>query len=661
MTKLGSDSFSEITDTEANIQQNTKDISELQAEEARLNPSTLAIWKADPLAAAGNVVTTKERTAGKGGGATGDVIAGTGTANGLNIVAHDTLSVSWDLRLGDEISALAFGVPSDGSDGLAAITAALATGIPVKLDANNTFNVSDEILIESFRTLKLGANTTLIGATSPAVRVKGQRGGLEGVNFSSVIKLAASTPSPQGIIKIGHKLITDPDEIQYNEIKNLRLLGDDPFGTKGIHAGIDTIGLMCLNLGDWDRNPSANGFVFFNQVHNILFEDVKQAYVLASSVNAQISSKLYFRRIGEFGIHCFVPQTTDAVGTVFGVDWNDVQRLDSSLAENSFDQMFVDGSFQDTTGIFPIMAFIRLTFNTETQQFTNIMDESGPNTVMTVAEGYNIDVSVRDCHLHGNFNIAPAGTNGSVSTSIWDLAGVSRQRELRIDLLFSDKLQAQLTGSTAAPWLFHVGSESTGVYWPVADEMAFSDTGVERYRLGGSTPHVFTGNLFVNGDTTLKTTTPLDDNNRNLGSLSLRWKEIFSANGTINTSDEREKTPITSISAKEKAVALELKSKYGKFKWLESVEREDAGGNKARIHFGIGAQTVKATFEKHGLVAEDYAVFCYEAWDEIPAKTRNDISPEGAVIVTEIAPAVPAGDRYGIRLEQLNAFIISAM
>lgn len=666
------------------------------------------------------------------------VAAGTGTADGGEFIDLPNSTPALQARQNfstQRTTAEQWGAPSDGTDSLTEITAALATGRKIILPSNRTFDVSDELLIESFNSLEMEANCTIRGAKSPAVRMKGERGSFKGTDFSSVVRLVTGVASDQGIVKLGHKLITDDDDIQYNTIENLRLIGDDPFGTNGTHAGVDTLGLMCLNLGEFNENgdqPNGNGFVFFNQVHNILFEDVKEAYLLTSSVNAQMSTNLYFRRIGEFGIHCFGPLISDAAGTQYGQDWNALKatttttavvasgtnvqievasttgmtvgdaftlvlsdavvdstlivsvdsgllvtvkvvaapgansgaavtsaRLQGSVAENSFHQMFVDGSFSDTTGIFPIMAFIRLEFRVATQQFTNVMDESGSNTVMTSAEGYNIDTSVRDCKIHGDFNILPAGTNTSLSTSIWDLSGVSRQRALRIDTLISDLLQVQLAGSAAVPWLFQVGSTSTGMYWPAADEIALSDTGVERYRFGGTVPHVFTGDVTIAGDTTLRRTVPVDDNNRDFGSLSLRWAEIFAANGTINTSDEREKTTFESMTEVEKSIALEIKSQLGKFKWNHAVEREEEGGKKARIHFGIGAQTVKSIIESHGLEPFDYSFLCYEEWEYQPEerKTPSEGDPEGELI----RPAIEAGDRYGIRYEELLAFIISAL
>lgn len=71
-----------------------------------------------------------------------------------------------------------------------------------------------------------------------------------------------------------------------------------------------------------------------------------------------------------------------------------------------------------------------------------------------------------------------------------------------------------------------------------------------------------------------------------------------------------------------------------------------------RIHFGVIAQDVKAAFEVEGLVAEDYAILCCDEWPE-QQETSND---EGEVI----EPYHPAGNRYGVRYEELLALILGA-
>lgn len=143
---------------------------------------------------------------------------------------------------------------------------------------------------------------------------------------------------------------------------------------------------------------------------------------------------------------------------------------------------------------------------------------------------------------------------------------------------------------------------------------------------------------------------PATDNNKTLGNSSARWSVVYAGTGVINTSDIREKEQIRSISDKEKAVAIKIKSLLKAFKFKDAVKEK---GNKAPIHFGVIAQEVKTAFESEGLVVEDYALFCYDEWAE-EAEVKDD---EGIVI----KPYQPAGNRYGIRYDDLLVFVISAL
>lgn len=66
----------------------------------------------------------------------------------------------------------------------------------------------------------------------------------------------------------------------------------------------------------------------------------------------------------------------------------------------------------------------------------------------------------------------------------------------------------------------------------------------------------------------------------------------------------------------------------------------EKGEENARIHFGVGAQTVVDIFAKHGLDATKYALLCHDAWEE-------ELDEEGNIIVE-------AGDRYGIRYDKIT-------
>jgi len=144
-------------------------------------------------------------------------------------------------------------------------------------------------------------------------------------------------------------------------------------------------------------------------------------------------------------------------------------------------------------------------------------------------------------------------------------------------------------------------------------------------------------------------TVPGTDNAFNLGISSKRWAQIYAANGTIQTSDEREKEQQRDLTASESAVAKELKSKIKAFKWSEAVKSK---GDDARWHFGVMAQEVERVFSENGLDANEYGLFCKDEWYD------GDVTfdENGEVIEME-----PNKERYGVRYDQLLAFIISAL
>jgi hypothetical protein len=138
-------------------------------------------------------------------------------------------------------------------------------------------------------------------------------------------------------------------------------------------------------------------------------------------------------------------------------------------------------------------------------------------------------------------------------------------------------------------------------------------------------------------------TRPGTDNNKTLGTASYRWSEIYAGNGTINTSDARDKQQIRMLDEAEKAVALRCKTLMRAFKFNDAVERK--GDSNARIHFGVIAQELADAFRSEGLDPNQYSMFCYDQW--------GDVQEDGTLLVM--------GDRYGVRYEQLLAFIISVI
>lgn len=159
---------------------------------------------------------------------------------------------------------------------------------------------------------------------------------------------------------------------------------------------------------------------------------------------------------------------------------------------------------------------------------------------------------------------------------------------------------------------------------------AFSGTGVS-----GAT---LLDNLIVSaGGGYVRTTT---DNVCNLGASAYRWATVYAGTGSINTSDEREKQDIKNLSEAEKQVAIAIKGLIKSFKFKDAVAKK---GDKARIHVGVMAQQVAEAFKIVGLNPDDYALFCYDEWQD------NEET------------GLKAGNRYGIRYDELLAFVISAL
>lgn len=122
--------------------------------------------------------------------------------------------------------------------------------------------------------------------------------------------------------------------------------------------------------------------------------------------------------------------------------------------------------------------------------------------------------------------------------------------------------------------------------------------------------------------------TPVTDGGSNCGTGALRWATVFAQTGTINTSDAREKTPVRGLSSVELKASAELARAIGAYKWLASVEEK---GHDAREHIGMTVQRAIEIMAESGLEPMAYGFICYDEWE--------------------------GGDRYGFRMDELNAFI----
>jgi hypothetical protein len=256
-----------------------------------------------------------------------------------------------------------------------------------------------------------------------------------------------------------------------------------------------------------------------------------------------------------------------------------------------------------------------------------------------------------------NLTVTGTGTIGGLSMSGTTLTSTG-DVTVNLNLAATEKVRAGYTTGSGRPAaeLYSVGA-SQDMILRVNDLLrVYNATGDMKFYVDHLNSRVGCG----------YTTIPSTNNTFSLGSGSNLWTEVFAANGTINTSDERAKTEIREVSEAERKVAQKCKSLLRAFKWKDSVEKK---GASARIHFGVIAQDVKAAFESEGLDAHAYGLFCYDEWQDQfedvlrPVEVQND-KGETVIVMEKTGKQIQtqvAGNRYGVRYEQLLAFIISAI
>lgn len=209
---------------------------------------------------------------------------------------------------------------------------------------------------------------------------------------------------------------------------------------------------------------------------------------------------------------------------------------------------------------------------------------------------------------------------------------------------------------------------------------------------------------------------PANDNATPNGAASQRWSVVYAGTGTINTSDERLKIWRSAITDAEYGAGLRIIDELGFFQWKDAVDGTEADpennvfeikgkGEDARYHFGVRAQRVWSIMAEEGLVdpiadgrpgKTPYAFLCFDEWDELREPVMIEeyverdivIEKEGKIIdpktgkpriiklpsrgiIKELVPkqdddgqlvyriVQKAGDRFGIRTDQLNSFLIA--
>ena len=96
------------------------------------------------------------------------------------------------------------------------------------------------------------------------------------------------------------------------------------------------------------------------------------------------------------------------------------------------------------------------------------------------------------------------------------------------------------------------------------------------------------------------------DNIIDIGHSNARFDDINATNATIQTSDEREKQQIASLTDAEITAAKAISKLFKTYKWNSSVESK---GDNARIHTGVIAQQVETVMSDAGLDISKYAFY----------------------------------------------------
>lgn len=147
------------------------------------------------------------------------------------------------------------------------------------------------------------------------------------------------------------------------------------------------------------------------------------------------------------------------------------------------------------------------------------------------------------------------------------------------------------------------------------------------------------------------TLTPMNDNAYDIGWGSGRVRNIYAANGNINTSDARLKNDVRAMSDPETEAAKAIAKEIGFWTWKEQADMNDV-----REHCGLTVQRAMEIMESFGLEPFKYGFICYDKWDEYTVISEYGPANEDGT-ENPIYKTIPAGDRYSFRLEELNLFI----
>jgi len=153
------------------------------------------------------------------------------------------------------------------------------------------------------------------------------------------------------------------------------------------------------------------------------------------------------------------------------------------------------------------------------------------------------------------------------------------------------------------------------------------------------------GRICVGGTSSTARILPQTDNVGYIGQSDFRWQAVYATNGTIQTSDEREKTAI-----KPTTLGLEFIKDLRpvSYKWIDGEQQNK--GKDEREHQGLIAQQVAETVEKHGIDKNLFGGLDIQ-------KTSKYEDSHGMTYDQLIAPLIKAIQEQQTLIESLTARI----
>ena len=367
-----------------------------------------------------------------------------------------------------------------------------------------------------------------------------------------------------------------------------------------------------------------------------------------TSIDAFGTGALYANTTGtnnvSMGASSLVSNTTGSSNSAFG---RDALRNNTTASNNT--AVGYQAGYSNTTGS-PNSAFGRMSLYTNTTGTDNTA--IGQGALYTGNGSYNTAVGNGSLYAltSGTFNTAigwdsgSAITTGAKNTIIGRYSGNQGGLDIR-----TSSNNIVLSDGDGNP---RIRSNSLGqVFFPGVNINFGGGQPETIYRSGanGSGFH-FSQDAILPTDENGS----LSDNGQDMGSAFWRWRVIYAATGSINTSDANQKRDVADLSESERRVAVRIKGLIKKFRFKDAVAIK---GEDARIHVGVIAQEVQAAFEAEGLDSAKYALFCSDTRYEVNGETSNSLD---APYTAETQNAV-AVTRLGIRYDQLLAFVIAAL